>query len=110
MVRGAYEYSEYPRRVPDRKLRVSTAGKAPACYPAYFRAPIRRPTFSAGRGSPDKLRCDENFAVPFGIGEVVECLTHSVQADLSGDHRGDVDLAFGQRAQRRGELIRGLGQ
>jgi hypothetical protein len=45
------------------------------------------------------LRRDENFAVPLGICEVVECRAHFVQADLASDHRGDVDLAVGQRAQ-----------
>jgi hypothetical protein len=60
--------------------------------------------------APQLLWRDKNLAVPFGIGEVVECRAHCVQADLSGDHRGGVDLALGQRAQRRGELIRGLGQ
>ena len=46
----------------------------------------------------------------FGVGQVVESRVHPVQADLTGDHRGDVDFAFRNGSQRGGELRRVIGE
>ncbi len=41
-----------------------------------------------------------------GVGQPLEGVGHLVEADLAGDHRDDVDLALGDRAQAGGELQR----
>lgn len=44
---------------------------------------------NTGAGS---LWRDQNFAVPFRVGQVVERRPNPVETDFTGDHRGDVDI------------------
>src|SRR6204780_5794710 len=61
---------------------------------------IRRP-----EGDTD-LRGNQYLAVPFGVGEIVERRADVLEADVAGDHRGDIDVAFGDRPQRLTKLVR----
>src|ERR1700722_625198 len=54
---------------------------------------MRRP------GGDVDLRGHQYLAVPFGVGETVERRADVLQADVAGDHRGDIDVAFGYRPQ-----------
>ena len=58
----------------------------------------------------DPLRGDQNFAVQFGIRQIVERRAHAVQADFAGDQGADVDLALGDRAQRGAEFLHVVSQ
>src|ERR1700761_5817790 len=46
------------------------------------------------------LRADQYLAVPFGVGEIVERRADVLKTHIAGDHRGHIDVAFGDRPQR----------
>src|SRR5207248_440753 len=52
----------------------------------------------------------QDLAVRVGVGQLVERRADAVQADVAGDHRCDIDVALGDRAQAIRELRRFIGQ
>src|SRR2546421_7425637 len=65
---------------------------------------IRRPADDAD------LRGHQYLAVPFRVGEIVERRADVLEADVAGDHRSDIDVAFGDRPQRLAKLVRVVGE
>ena len=51
-------------------------------------------------------RRDDDLAVLLGVAERLERTGDAIEVDLASDHRGHVDLALGDRAERAGELGR----
>src|SRR5260370_33779910 len=70
-----------------------------------------RPSFLIRRPEADaNLRGHQYLAVPFGVGDIVECRADVLEADITGDHRGDIDVALGDRPQRLAKLVRVVGE
>src|ERR1700730_16451864 len=70
-----------------------------------------RPSFLIRLPEGDEdLRGHRYLAVPFWVGEIVERRADVLEADVAGDHRGDIDVAFGDRLQRLAELVRVVGE
>src|ERR1700733_2076364 len=70
-----------------------------------------RPWSRSGRPEADAdLRGYQYLAVPVGVGEIVERRADVLEADVAGDHRSDIDVAFGDRPQRLAKLVRVVGE
>src|SRR5271170_2237999 len=65
---------------------------------------------AATAASGRRLGGDQYLAVPFGVGEIIEGCPDVLETDVAGNHRGDLDIAFGDRAQRIGEFVRVIGE
>src|SRR3984957_17654567 len=71
--------------------------------PRYVFKPTVMPDPPAG-GDLD-LRGHQYLAVLFGVGEIVERRADVLEADVAGNHRGDIDVALGDRPQRLAKLV-----